>query len=130
MAEKIKGATAIPGTILEAKIDQTHPLFYGYKQNTLSIFKDNSIVFEKIKDPYNAPSFYTDKPLISGYLTPAKEKFVRNNPSIITNTLGQGKVIAMADNPNFRAFWYGTNKLFLNALFFNAQIQANIRGGE
>jgi Zinc carboxypeptidase len=130
LAEKIKGAQAIPGTILEVKIDQTHPICYGYKQNTMSIFKDNSIVFEKIKDPYNAPLFYTEKPLISGYITPAKEKFVRNNPSIITNTLGQGKVIAMADNPNFRAFWYGTNKLFLNTLFFSAQIQANIRGGE
>jgi hypothetical protein len=129
-AEKIRGAQAIPGTILEVKIDQTHPMCYGYKQSTMSVFKDNSIVFEKIKDPYNAPMFYTDKPLISGYLTPAKEKFVRSNPSIITNTMGQGKVISMSDNPNFRAFWYGTNKLFLNALFFGAQIQANIRGGE
>ncbi len=129
-AEKVKGAQAIPGTILEVKIDPTHPLCYGYKQQTLSIFKDNSIVFEKIKDPYNAPLFYTDKPLISGYLTPAKEKFVKNNPTIITNLFGQGKVVAMADNPNFRAFWYGTNKLFLNALFFGAQIQANIRGGD
>jgi hypothetical protein len=24
----------------------------------------------------------------------------------------------MAENPNFRAFWYGTNRLLLNALFF------------
>jgi hypothetical protein len=130
LAEKIKGAQTIPGTILEVNIDQTHPICYGYKQNSMSIFKDNSIVFEKIKDPYNAPLFYTEKPLISGYITPKKEKLVKNSPSIITNTIGQGKVISMADNPNFRAFWYGTNKLFLNALFFSAQIQANIRGGE
>ncbi len=129
-AEQIRGAQAIPGTILEVKIDPTHPICYGYKQTTLSIFKDNSIAFEKIQDPYNAPLFYTDKPLISGYLTPAKEKFLKNSPSVITNNMGLGKVIAMSDNPNFRAFWYGTNKLFLNALFFSAQIQANIRGGE
>ncbi|EJF10172.1 hypothetical protein [Pontibacter sp. BAB1700] len=24
----------------------------------------------------------------------------------------------MTDNPNFRAFWFGTNKLFLNSIFF------------
>ena len=24
----------------------------------------------------------------------------------------------MADNPNFRAFWYGTDRLFTNAVFF------------
>ncbi len=130
LAEKIEGAQEIPGTILEVKIDQTHPICYGYFQNTLNIFKDNSLVFEKIKDPFNAPLFYSEKPLISGYITPAKEKFVKNSPTIITNKLGQGKVIAMADNPNFRAFWYGTNKLFLNALFFGAQIQANIHGGD
>ncbi len=130
MAEAIRGAQAIPGTILDTKIDITHPICYGYNQTNLSVFKDNSLVFEKISDPYNAPIFYTETPLISGYLTPSKEKYLKGNPTIITNRLGEGKVIAMADNPNFRAFWYGTNKLFLNALFFSNQIQANIRGGE
>ena len=27
-------------------------------------------------------------------------------------------IIGFSDNPNFRAFWYGTNKLFANAIFF------------
>jgi hypothetical protein len=26
------------------------------------------------------------------------------------------------NNPNFRAFWFGTNKLFANSLFFGAVI--------
>jgi Zinc carboxypeptidase len=130
LAERYKGAQAIPGTIMEVNIDQTHPLMYGYKQNTMSVFKDNSIVFEKNKDPYSAPMYYTEKPLVSGYLTKAKEKLIKGNPCIIANTVGAGKVISLADNPNFRAFWYGTNKIFLNSLFFNAQIQANVRGGE
>ena len=29
-----------------------------------------------------------------------------------------------ADNPNFRGYWYGTNKLFLNALFFSTVFEA------
>ena len=32
--------------------------------------------------------------------------------------LGKGRVIAFTDNTNFRAFWYGTNKLLMNAIFF------------
>ena len=28
------------------------------------------------------------------------------------------KVIVFTDNTNFRAFWYGTNKLLMNAVFF------------
>jgi hypothetical protein len=34
-------------------------------------------------------------------------------------------VIAMPDNPNFRAFWYGTNKLFLNSIFFGQIINGS-----
>ena len=35
-----------------------------------------------------------------------------------------GSVILFADNPNFRGYWYGTNKLFLNALFFSRLFDA------
>jgi len=31
-------------------------------------------------------------------------------------------VILFADDPNFRGTWFGTNKLFLNALFFGSLI--------
>jgi hypothetical protein len=37
----------------------------------------------------------------------------------------------MTDNPNFRGYWYGGNKLFLNALFFGSVIQpVRPRGGD
>ena len=35
----------------------------------------------------------------------------------------------MVDNPNFRAFWYGTNRLFANAIFFGNTInKASMEG--
>jgi len=37
---------------------------------------------------------------------------------------GQGRVILFSDNPNFRGTWYGTNKMFLNALFFGSLISS------
>ena len=30
-----------------------------------------------------------------------------------------------ADNTNFRAFWYGTNKMFLNAIFYGDIIKGD-----
>jgi hypothetical protein len=48
----------------------------------------------------------------------------------VATSYGSGKVIVMTDNPNFRAFWYGTNKLFLNAIFFGSTILSGVRGGE
>ena len=40
----------------------------------------------------------------------------------VATRVGRGVVIRLADNPNFRGVWYGTNKLFLNALFFGPVI--------
>ena len=128
--ERYVGSKAISGTIFQAKADLTHPLLYGYNEPILSVFKDNNVFLEKGKDPFGQPLFYTAKPLISGYVAAQNERLLRDTPAIITNALGSGRVIAMADNPNFRAFWYGTNKLFLNALFFGNQIGGNARGGD
>ena len=36
----------------------------------------------------------------------------------------QGRVISFIDNPNFRGFWYGTNRLFMNAVFFGPTISS------
>jgi hypothetical protein len=42
---------------------------------------------------------------------------------VIADQLGRGTVVLLVDNTNFRGYWRGTNKLFLNALFFGDQIQ-------
>ena len=39
--------------------------------------------------------------------------------------VGRGNVISFVDNPNFRGTWFGTNKLFFNAIFFGGVINGN-----
>ncbi|MEQ8574336.1 MAG: hypothetical protein RIB63_09750 [Fulvivirga sp.] len=41
---------------------------------------------------------------------------------MIVSGVGRGRVVMFADNPNFRGSWYGTNRLFLNALFLGNHI--------
>ncbi len=130
LAERYRGAQLISGAIFQTKIDVTHPIGYGYKEPLLSVFRDNTIFLEKIKDPYNAPLIYTNEPLVSGYITEPNKKRLKDTPSVVATSFGAGKVIVMTDNPNFRAFWYGTNKLFLNAIFFGSNILSGIRGGD
>jgi len=36
--------------------------------------------------------------------------------------MGSGRVVAFTDNTNFRAFWYGTNKLLMNVVFFGKRM--------
>jgi hypothetical protein len=58
--------------------------------------------------------------LVGGYLHKSQLPKIANSAAIIVSASGSGRVILFTDNPNFRAYWYGTNKLFLNALFFGS----------
>jgi hypothetical protein len=124
------GALETAGTIFQAKIDRSHPLCFGYQQEQLALFKDNNIFMEDTKNPYNTPLIFTQNPLLAGYIHPKNEKLLKNSPAVIAQNLGGGRVILMSENPNFRAFWYGTNKLFLNALFFGNTIGGGRFGEE
>lgn len=130
LANAFDGAMETAGTIFETTIDYTHPIAYGYKQSKLPFFKSNNICFEQTTNPYNTPVVYTQNPLMAGYVHPKNLKNIKGSPVIITDVLGNGRIISFSDNPNFRAFWYGTNKLFLNAIFFSEVIGSGRYSGE
>lgn len=117
-----RGSNYIGGLILEGKLDLSNPIAFGYESETIRIFKDNSIFLEYSDNPYNMPLIYSSNPknvIVSGYLSNSNKEKLKNSISIISKNVGQGKFVAFADNPNFRAFWYGTNRLFINSIFFN-----------
>jgi len=61
---------------------------------------------------------------MAGYISKQNLKAVGGSAAAVVTRLGRGRVISLSDNPNFRAFWYGTNKLFLNAIFFGHIIES------
>lgn len=115
---KLLGAQRLGGVIFQAKLDLTHPLGYGYNQELISVFKNSTLFMEKSKSPFDSPLIYTDDPLQSGYISEENYELIKNSSSINVNGVGKGVIISFADNTNFRAFWRGTEKLFLNAIFF------------
>ena len=122
--EQIDGAQQIFGAIFGADADLTNPLAYGYNQKTVSLFKANKVFMERSKNPYATPFYYGSKPLQSGWLSKENSDAIKNSAAVIVNTVGNGRVINIADNPNFRAFWLGGSKLFMNAIFFGRIIDA------
>lgn len=122
--DQVTGAQRMSGAIFGADADLTHPLAYGYHQKTISMFKANSVFMEKPKNPYASPFVYGSKPLQSGWLSQQNYATLKNSAAVIVNTVGGGRVINIADNPNFRAFWLGGTKLFMNAIFFGRTISA------
>jgi len=121
------GAAVIGGTIFRARLDLTHPLCYGYSRPELPVFKRGTLFFDPARNPYANPLRYPSQPLVSGYANRDNRRLISGSSAAIVTGRGRGKVICLADNPNFRAFWYGTNKIFANALFFGNLISNNAR---
>jgi len=126
-----RGAQVIGGSIFRVDADLTHPLLYGYTNPQLAVFRNSTVFFKAPSNRYAAPLRYTQSPLISGYISPQNLELMPGTASLLVSGVGSGRTILFADNPNFRAFWFGTNKLFANALFFGNTINwATIERGE
>ena len=118
------GKESLGGVILKADIDITHPLAYGYNDASIPVYKNNEVWLAPSKNEYSTVAKYNANPHIDGFMTDKnRDEFVKPSASLIVSKLGGGRVVLFADNPNFRGSWYGTNRLFLNALFLGDKIR-------
>ena len=112
------GAQVIGGAIFETVIDRSHPVNFGYTSTKLPIFRRTKIFIKPDSSSYNNPIKYTENPLLSGYISKPNLNALKGTVPFKITSLGKGKVAVFTDNTNFRAFWYGTNKLLMNTIFF------------
>lgn len=117
-----RGAQGIGGAIFEANIDRSHPVNFGYTNNKLALFRNTTIFVEADEQSYNNPIQYTKNPLLSGYISAPRLEAIAGTVPFKHTGMGRGNVILFTDNTNFRAFWYGTNKLLMNAIFFGDEM--------
>lgn len=116
--EEYNGAQETSGAIFEANADLTHPLLFGYYNTKLPVFKSNNLYMEKSKNPYANPLVFTANPLLSGYISKENYAKIKDASVIGVSSLGQGRAIAFTDNLCFRAFWFGSNKMLMNAIYY------------
>ena len=120
--EEDRGALQTSGAIFENLLDTGHPIGYGYTRDKMPVFRSGNLYFEPAKNPYATPLLYTATPIMSGYLNARYTERVRGSAGAVVSAVGRGKVISFADNTQFRAFWFGANKLLANAIFFGHTI--------
>jgi hypothetical protein len=125
-----QGSRAIGGSIYKANLDITHPLGFGYTNRELPVWRNTSIFIEPSKSPFNTVIKYTASPLLSGYVHATNLEKIKNSVSLQVSTVGQGRAILFVDDPAFRGYWYGTNKLLFNAVFFGGLMTSGGFGGE
>lgn len=118
------GKERIGGAIFEVDLDFTHPVAYGYHDKNIPVYKNNTVFLSPSKNRFSTVAKYTQNPHIDGYVSQNNiEHHLKKSASIVVSKVGKGRVVLFADNPNFRGAWYGTNKLFMNSIFFGAIIK-------
>ena len=118
------GREELGGAIFKVDLDLTHPLAFGYRTKTLPVYKNNEVFIKPSKNPYSTIAKSTNNPHIDGYISPKNlETYLKPSASLIVSPIGKGRAVIFSDNPNFRGSWYGTNKLFLNAIFLGHKIR-------
>jgi len=117
------GKQSIGGSIFEADLDLTHPIGFGYHDIKLPVYKNNGVFIVPSKSKFSTVAKYSKTPHIDGYITKENLEKMSKAASIVVSKIGNGRVVMFADNPNFRGSWYGTNKLFMNAVFFGSLIK-------
>lgn len=113
----------IAGSVYHANIDTTHPLLFGYSDDTLPLFKTNNMIVKSDNSPFTTPAIYQADPLVAGYSADELVAMISNSAAIIAQPLGQGVVVGFVDNVHFRGYWYGTDKLMSNALYQTGQLK-------
>ena len=112
---------AVPGAIMRATLDRRTPLTYGYEQETLPVLVSSAYFFRPSKEGTNAVVFSGDsgRPLhVAGFIWPTTESLLRGTSYVIDEPTGRGHVVLFAEDPNFRAIWRSTTRLFFNSFIF------------
>ena len=118
-----KGKKRVGGAIFQVDLDITHPLAFGYHDNQIPVYRNSSVWLKPSKNEYSTVAKYTSNPHIDGFISNDNlNNLLIPSASLIVSPAGKGRVIMFADNPNFRGSWYGTNRLFLNAIFLGQYI--------
>ncbi|MDB2384948.1 M14 family metallopeptidase [Polaribacter sp.] len=109
-------ANLITGSIFKSTLDTSHPLAFGYDKNYFSL-KLSGTSYAYLKDGYNVGYFNENTKNVSGYAGSIAVKNVPKSLLFGEQTMGNGSIIYMVDNPLFRSFWHNGKLFVANAVF-------------
>ena len=109
----------ITGALFETEVDISHPLAFGLRDSMLAVTKIGADGFAAGDNPFALPVRYAeDDPILSGYASEENRETLEGAGAMHAERRGSGSVILFADNPVFRAYHKGSQRLVTNAIFF------------
>ena len=116
---EIEAQDIIGGAIFAGDLDITHPIGFGIDDRNIASLRNTLIAFDPPENPWATLIEIPENALLSGFASSENQEALAGKAMAIAERRGRGSVILFADNPNFRAYFFGTNKLFTNSLFFS-----------
>lgn len=113
--EDSSGLRRIPGSSFKAMIDNTHPLAFGMPERLYSLkFRTDALM----PDPsFNTVGYYAKEDVLaSGYASNENKADAEGMAFAAVHEMGQGKVVFLFDNTQYRMFWVGPARLMQNAV--------------
>jgi hypothetical protein len=119
-----KAKQVIGGAIVSSVADLSHPLVFGYSRSELPLFRRGTTLLKPSENPYSTPVRYSSDPLLAGFVGEERLEAFSSQPAVIAEKKGSGLVVRFANTPVFRGFWRGTERLYINALYFGQVIES------
>jgi hypothetical protein len=112
----------IPGSLLKASVDNTNPLAYGMPAQ-VDVFFDSSPVFRlepdaELKRTAAVAWFSGAEVLDSGWAW--GQQYLDGGTAVAEASVGEGKVVLLGPEVNFRDQPHGTYKLLFNGLYYGS----------
>jgi len=109
----------VPGAILRAEVDSQQYLTYGYR-GELPVLVNSNLAFEPNREIAAPVSLAPRETLhLAGFAYDDSLDRLASTPFVIDERLGDGHVILFLDDPNFRNYWRGLSRLFLNSVLLS-----------
>lgn len=111
------GPLAVPGAIVRASLDLTHPLTLGFESEALAVLLSGDDFYSPSKQGAAPVAFVGDDLRVAGFVWPENtERLLEGTAWMIDEPLGRGRVVLFADDPNYRLLWPSLSRLFVNAI--------------
>lgn len=128
--EQLAGRQRIAGAIFQTELDLTHPLTFGIPRQQLPVFKNDLMVLEPSTQPFVTVARYSDQAQLAGYADAALVNAFRQSASVLAQNVGEGRIVAMTDNPVFRGYFVGSGRLLVNSLYFGTLFSSGDDSGD
>ena len=106
----------ITGAIFEVKVDNSHPLAFGYNENYHTL-KTSSSAYQYLKKGYNVAYLEDSDQRMSGFVGENAKEKIKNTLVFGEQPIGRGSIIYMVDDVLFRSFWQNGKLFFANSIF-------------